>query len=82
MVNIKDKLFLEDIEKAQNNSGILGEQYVATCPILRTFKADYLEEAFGDTSCTYNEAQDALDFNKQCKERVKEKRDFLANYAS
>ena len=83
MINVRTNTILEEIERANNQSSFLGESYIASCPILRDFRKNYVNQRYGYNSpCTFNEIQERLKLKKTCEEGVRNKGKFLENFVT
>jgi hypothetical protein len=81
--NIRNNMIRKEIEKANNQSDFLGESYVASCGLLRDFRANFVNKYYGSNSpCSYNQILEAIDSKKTCENALKKKSAFLETIAN
>ena len=83
MAGIERNIIDKEIEKATNQSDLLGDQYIQSCPIITSVTDDYVNQNFGPNApCTYREINEALDARKTCDAALKQKVAFLESFAN
>ena len=83
MVVIEGNIINDEIEKAKNQSDVLGDQYIESCGIITSFQRNFVNRDFGPNApCTYEEINEALDARKTCDAALKQKVAFLESFAN
>lgn len=82
MENIEAKIITDEIEKAKNETELLGSSYIGSCSVLTDFMREYMEERYGNTPCTFDEISENLKLKKACEAKVQSQLEFLKQIAS
>ena len=81
--NIRNNILHKEIEKAYNQSNILGEYYVTDCRDLKNFSRNFVTKYYGsDSPCSYNQIIEALTSKKTCENALKKRSSFLETIAN
>ena len=83
MVGIEASIIDKEIEKATNQSDLLGDKYITSCGIIASVKRNFVNQRYGaNAPCTYDEINEALDTKKSCEANLKQKTTFLESFAN
>ena len=83
LANVEQILINEEIEKAKNQSDFLGDQYIASCGIITSYKTNVVNQYYGPNApCTYDEIIEALDTKNSCINDLTQKIAFLESIAN
>jgi hypothetical protein len=80
--NIRTNLLLEEIEKATNNTELLGEEFISDCPLLFQFKSEYVKNSYGVSSCAFLKIRQTVAEKKNCETKAVTKRKYLSSIAT
>ena len=82
-VGIEANIIDKEIEKAKNQSDVLGVQYIESCGVITSVKKNFVNQDFGPNApCSYEEITEALDSRKTCDAALKQKVAFLESFAN
>ena len=82
-IGIEARIIDQEIEKAKNQSDLLGDQYIESCGVITSVKRNFVNQDFGPNApCTYEEINEALDARKTCDATLKQKVAFLESFAN